>query len=157
MWKLNKKGLAASSPSWVKWAVAGVILIVVWKAYTLIKGTANLFGNVTDTLKNDAQGAAVNNAFKQYGLDSVAGNRLVQAAESIYSAFFKDSWFGLGEDETKAIDALNTCVSVQEAKALASIFRTNYNKGLYDCFNKYVHWPHTKDIKSFILDATKGV
>lgn len=127
-------------------------------AYRLVKGLniskQAITGLITD-IKTDAQAKQLTDALSTNGINAVDGKKVVQIAEEIYSALHKDSLFGWGEDEEKAVNAFNKLQSVGEAKAAAGIYLTNYSKNLFEDLKKYIHGNDWNRLKSFLLNAIK--
>lgn len=135
----------------------GVLLaaIVAYRMYSGLKKGGQAMKNLAQDIAQDAQIKQLDNAFSQNNVPAVDSARIINTAEKIYQALHKDSLFGWGEDEEKAVNAFNSLTSVGEAKACASIYQTNYEKNLFEDLKKYVHGTDWNRLKSFLLNAIK--
>lgn len=138
----------------IYWAIGLITLGVAYKFY---KGASDAAGGVADALKDQAQQSAINSAVRQSGVTDVRANAVQTAATDIYDALHKDSLWGWGEDEKKAVEAFNSLLSINEAKACAGLYKTLFKKGLYSDLEKYCNGSNWRSLKSNLLAAIKGL
>lgn len=130
-------------------------LIIVWKLYRVYKTAGNTAGLVANSIKNDVTGSVINAALKNTGLSPIRSSAVSDIVENIYAAFYKDSFFGMGEDEQKAVENFNQLQNSAEAKAAAIIYKANFKKSLFTDMNKYCNGENFKNIKASLLNAVK--
>lgn len=150
---MKKKNSGWEKYKWYFIIPIGIYLV--WKVWMMIKAAQNLGKDINHAIKNDATGTAVKNALAQNGIDPGRASSIVEICDNIYSAFWKDSFWGWGEDEQKAIDNFNALYSTGEARAAKEIYRANFQKNLYQDMYKYCNGDHYKQIKQSLLNATK--
>lgn len=130
-------------------------LIVVWKLYRVYKSAGTTAGLVATSIKNDVTGSVINAAIKNTGLSPIRSTAITDIVDNIYAAFYKDSYFGMGEDEDKAVENFNQLQTSAEAKAAGIIYKANFKKSLFTDMNKYCNGDHFKNIKASLLNAVK--
>lgn len=130
-------------------------LIILWKAYGFYKSAGKTAALVGNAIKNDVTGNVINAAIKSTGLSPIRSGAVADIIDNIYAAFYKDSYFGFGEDEEKAVDNFNQLQTSAEAKAASIMYKANFKKSLYTDMNKYCNGDHFKNIKASLLNAVK--
>ena len=123
--------------------------------YRVYKTAGNTAGLVANSIKNDVTGSVINAALKNTGLSPIRSSAVSDIVENIYAAFYKDSFFGMGEDEQKAVENFNQLQNSAEAKAAAIIYKANFKKSLFTDMNKYCNGENFKNIKASLLNAVK--
>ena len=149
----KRKNFFTKQPTIVKILLVAVPVLILWKIF---RGGWKLGGDIKNAIKNDQQAAAINKVALDTGLGAERAQSIIDIAKDIHVAFHGTLW-GLGEDEEKAVNALNRCQSAAEAKAVAVVYRTNYQKSLYGDFKQYSGtfidpWPRQN-----LMDAIKSI
>lgn len=144
-------------PLWQIITLSFLGLIIVYKVWDLVKNVTSTGKSIVSDIEHSSQVQGVKDAINQSGINDIRAQDVQDVAESIYSAFYKDSFFGFGEDEPKAIEALNSLQSLGECKAVARIYKVNFKKSLHDDFIKYCHGKNFTSIKTSYLTAIKGI
>lgn len=132
--------------------LAVILGLKLWKLYNSAGKTA---ANVITSIKNDVTGSVINAALQNNNLSPIRSSAITDIVENIYAAFYKDNFWGMGEDEEKAIENFNQLLNTSEARAAAVIYKANFKKNLNSDMVKYCHGEHFKAIKQSLLNATK--
>jgi hypothetical protein len=132
---------------------AFVGLYLAWRLITGAKNTAN---NVAAAIKGDANAAAIQDALNSHGINNVRTQAVQAVVDEIYNAFYKDSFFGWGEDEEKAVDQFNSLQNVNEAKAAAAIYRSAFKKSMYQDFIRFTFGVQRTRLKETLFQAIKN-
>lgn len=143
-------------PEWVKFIYPLVLLFVGWKLWQLYKAGKDTGNAIVADIKGSSQVIGVKDAINQNGIVDVRVQAVEDAAEDIYNAFYKDSLWGFGEDEEKAIQAFNSLKSISEAKATASIYKANYKKVLYTDLKRLLGFTDFPKLKTSFVNAIKA-
>lgn len=144
-------------PLWQIITLSVLGLYIAYKVWDLVKSVTSTGKSIVSDITHSTQVQGVKDAINQSGINDIRVQSVQDAAEDIYSAFYKDSFLGYGEDEPKAIEALNSLQSLGECKAAARIYKVNFKKSLHDDFVKYCHGKNFSAIKTSYLTAIKGI
>jgi hypothetical protein len=144
-------------PIWAKFIFAIVCILGLFKLYKAFRSGISLGKSIGNDIKNSAQAAGIKDALNQNGVTDVRASAVEDAANDIGAAFFKDSFWGFGEDEPKAVNAFNGLKNVGEAKACAHIYRASFNKSLYSNLETYCNGSNWRNLKSTYLIAIKNI
>ena len=101
----------------------------------------------------------VKTGLQQAGISGVRADMVTKIAEDIYQAFYKSALWGMGEDEEAAIVAINSLLSVAEARACATVYKVTYKKSLYQDIQRFINSWDTRnnELKANLVEAMKGV
>lgn len=132
-------------------------IVIILRSFQVIRNAKILGTNVAGVLKNDLVTATINAAINQNGIDSIRSATVISSAELIYTAFYKTSLWGFGEDEETAISVFNSLQNNGEAKASAIIYKANFSKSLYADFVKYCHGSNWRSLNTSYLNAIKSL
>lgn len=130
-------------------------LLIVWKLYNVYKSASKTAGDLADKIKNNVTGSAINAALKNNNLSPIRTTAITDIVENIYAAFYKDNFFGMGEDEEKAIENFNELQNISEVKAAVIIYKANFKKSLHADLLKYCNGEHFRALKTSLLNAAK--
>ena len=128
-------------------------ILLVIPAYFLYKKVKKIGNDTANAIKNSAMAASIKDAMNQANISDVRAGLIVDIANNIYDAFYKDSLFGLGEDEVKAMENFKMLNSVDEAIACAVVYRASFSKSLYQNIMQYCHFTDFDDVKQGFLNA----
>lgn len=135
-------------------AVVGIVFIVaVYKTY---KKAQDLKRKAKDQINNGAITSGVNAALSSQGVTGVRAQIVTLAAENIYQALFK-YFLGMFENEAAAEAAFKTLANVNEAVTCAMIYRSSYNRGLWDDLEQYCSFTLMDGVSNANYNAIKGV
>lgn len=139
----------------LKYALPLLGIYLAFKAFKMFLSGKQAANKIGADIGSSAQVQGINIALNQNGIHDVRGKAVLEAAEDIYNAFHKDSFWGMGEDEPKAINAFNSLTSLGEAKACAIIYKSNFKKSLYGDLLKYCNGSNYAALRTSYLNAIK--
>lgn len=144
-------------PAWVQYVLLGLGILVAIKLYKIYHDASKTGAKIAADVKNSTQAAGIKDALNQSGVMDVRADEVIEIADNIYVAFYKTSFWGLGEDEEAAVEAFNSLQNVAEAKACARIYKVNYKKTLSVDIYNYCNGSHWKNVKQYLYNAIKGI
>lgn len=136
--------------------IALLLIYGAWKASKIIKAANKTGKDIVSDIKGSTQINEVKAALHESGITDVRSDKVQEAADDIFAAFYQANWWG-GEDEEKAIDALNNLLSIAECKAAARIYKSTNKKSMATDFTKYCFQYQLDKIKASHLKAIKGI
>ena len=122
-----------------------VVAYLVWKGLKTGKGVAAEISNAVTAGAGSiaTAGTGINLA------------KITDICERIYTAIYKNDYFGWTEDEAALIAALNELSNINEAKAAKVVYQNNYKKSLSADVQKALSTSDRNKVKTFILNSIK--
>lgn len=141
------------------WKAIYIILLVtgIYFLYRVISAARSTATAVLDGVVRDTQAQEVRQVLTQSGISDVRVKAVQTIVNEIYNAFYKDAWFGYGEDEQKAKEQFNLLQNVNEAKTAAALYKEIFGKSLYNDFTKYLYGIELSGINQLTFQAIKGM
>lgn len=98
--------------------------------------TSQITKSIVNNTADSTSASDKTDIMTRYGLTSSDFTRIESIASDVHSAFHSSSW---SEDETRAIEAIKKCGTVEQVKAVCEVYSRNYGKSLKSDFVSYVH------------------
>ena len=136
--------------------VMGIVLYVAFKLVMMYKAAKSMAINLGNDVSNSTQVKEVKKAVQLAGIADVRAQFVLDSVDVIYNAFYNYGW-GFLENEQGAIDGLNSLLNISEAKAVASIYKTNFKKSLNSDFIKFCTPAQLREVKPSLLFAIKSL
>ena len=129
--------------------------VLAYKLYKGMKAGKSAINSIIDDVTSSTTVNQLNDALLKNNIPSANAARIMRVSEDIYRALHKDSAFGWFEDEEKAVEAFNSLVSIQEARAVSSLYSSSFQKSLYNDLKNYIHGSTWNQLKPVLISAIK--